>query len=658
MKIAIVGAGWVGCHLSLKLKDSHEVVLYEEEDIFSKTSLKNQNRLHLGFHYARSSSTRELCKNTFNRFLNEYPNLVSNIPNNIYAIPKNDSIVDLDTYLKIFEGWDYDVVSPPYLNNIEGSIRVDEKYIDPIKSKEFFTEKLRDIIVKKKITKADLAKLQKENDLVINCTNNVLDKNENVKYELNTLFVYEKISDIEFGALTLVDGALFSIFPYLDGTYLVSHVKYSPDVEISNDEKVGLIEKDILKYLPGFKENFKLVGVNESYKSKVKNAADPRVPVITKKDNLFNIFTGKIQGIFEIEDYIKNDVQKINSTTRKNLKFLFNKYLERDPSEEEYETHSEKNREDFEYRIQNCAERLELLKTPKVAILISGHVRDMDFLKSSYLIKYRRVDFFIFSWDQLGIWGTETDLDRPSIKDYLEKEYKKEPRIKKYAIESNKDYIENNPIDPNIKFFRYSKVPEINIKSQLYAIMKSYQLMEDYVKETGTEYDLVIKTRFDMTVVDFNLTMDLISDINTNKIIFVPDHEKAGHAHPLPSFCLSCDKIYENGIKVTHIFEHQNIICDTYAYGSASSMKKYCYLYNHYEKLCKEFEEYNLSVMDRIRINYSRDGKNYVIPMSISNDVIAQRFLFCSYPERLFMYYLDDYLLPKAKHIIFRHASV
>jgi hypothetical protein len=230
-------------------------------------------------------------------------------------------------YLKIFKDWDYDVVSPPYLNNIEGSIRVDEKYIDPIKSKEFFTEKLRDITVKKKITKADLTKLQKENDLVINCTNNVLDKNENVKYELNTLFVYEKISDIEFGALTLVDGALFSIFPYLDGTYLVSHVKYSPDVTISNDEKVSLIEKDILKYLPNFKEHFKLVGVNESYKSKVKNAADPRVPVITKKDNLFNIFTGKIQGIFEIEDYIKDNVQEINSTTRKNLKFLFNKYL-------------------------------------------------------------------------------------------------------------------------------------------------------------------------------------------------------------------------------------------------------------------------------------------------------------------------------------------
>lgn len=658
MKIAIIGAGWVGCHLALKLKDAHEVVLYEEDSVFSKTSLKNQNRLHLGFHYARSSLTRDLCKNTFNRFLNEYNDLVSNIPNNIYAIPGADSLIDLETYLKIFDGWSYEKVEPEYLNNIEGSIRVDEKYIDPIKSKKFFTEKLQDVIVKKKITKGDLAKLQKDYDLILNCTNNVLNKNENVDYQLNSLFIYEKISDVQFGALTLVDGPLFSIFPYLDDTYLLSHVKHSPDTSMTNDEKVELMEKDVLKYFPDFKKHFKLTGVNESYKSKVRNSADPRIPVITKEDNLINIFTGKIQGIFQIEDYIKKEIQQVNQTTEEDLKFLFNKYLERDPNETEYVDHLGKDKIDFENEIQNCKERLQLVTQPRVAVLISGHARDMDILKTNYLIKYRRVDFFIFSWDQQGIWGTETDLDKPSIKDFLEREYKKEPRIKKYAIESNKDYIDNNAVDPDIKFFRYSKVPEINIKSQLYAVMRSYQLMEEYIKETGIEYDLVVKTRFDMAITDFNLTTDLIEDVNRNKIIFVPDHERAGHVHPAPSFCPSCDRIYDNGIKVKHIFSHQNIICDTYAYGSTASMKKYCYLYESYEKLCKEFEEHNLSVVDKIKLNYQKDKGNYVIPMSINNDVLAQRFLFCSYPERLFMHYLDDYLLPRARHIILRHSPV
>jgi hypothetical protein len=652
MKIAIVGAGWVGCHLALKLKDKYDVTLYEEDEVFSKTSLKNQNRLHLGFHYARSSSTRELCKSTFNRFLNEYSNLVSNIPNNIYAIPTEDSLIDLSTYIKIFEDWDYDVVYPSYLTNVEGSIRVDEKYIDPIKAKKFFTDQLRDIIVKKKISKAELTKLQKENNLVINCTNNVLDKNENVKYELNTLFIYEKTSDIEFGALTLVDGELFSIFPYLNGTYLVSHVKYSPDTSISNDDKVSLIEKDILKYLPSFKENFKLVGVNESYKSKVKNAADPRVPVVIKKDNLLNIFTGKIQGVFPIEDYVNKEIRSLNAIDEADLKSLFNKYLERDPSASEYAQHSGKDKKDFEEELSTCLERVKLLKHPRVAILISGHPRGMNFLKTSHLINQPRVDFFVFSWDQRGKWGEETNLELASIEDTLDREYSQEPRIKKYVIESNKDYMEKNPIDPTVKFFRYSRVSEIYMKSQLYGIMRSYQLMEEYMKETGIKYDIVVKTRFEMGIKKFSPTKELVEDVNGNKIIFFPNAEESGHGHPLPSFCTKCDTIYKKGIKVSHIFSHDNPVCDTYAYGSVESMKKYCYLHEEYDNLCRSFEEHNLSVIDKINISYTMDGENYVI----NNDLAGQRFLFCSYPERLFMHYLEGYLLPKAEHIILAHG--
>jgi hypothetical protein len=435
-------------------------------------------------------------------------------------------------------------------------------------------------------------------------------------------------------------------------------VAHSPDATLTNDEKVELMEAAVLKYFPDFKKHFKLIGVNESYKSKVRNSADHRVPVITKKDNLITIFTGKIQGIFQIEDYIKKELKDMNNTTEEDLQFLFNQYLERDPNDAEYRIHLGKNKTDFENELKNCKERTQLMKQPRVAVLLSGHVRNMDFLKTSYLIKYRRVDFFIFSWDQQGTWGTETDLNASSIKNYLEKEYNKEARIKKYVIESNKDYIENNSVDETIKFFRYSKVPEINIKSQLYAVMRSYQLMEDYIKETGIKYDLVVKSRFDMAVTDFTLTTELIEDVNTKKIIFVPDHERSGHVHPLPSYCVPCERSYESGIKAKHIFAHQNIVCDTYAYGSVDSMKKYCYLYESYEKLCKEFEEHNVRVIDQINIPYLKDKENYVIPITTNNDILAQKFLFCSYPERLFMYYLDDYVLPKARHVILRHAPV
>jgi len=81
MKIAIIGGGWVGCHLAAKLFREHNVSIYEKNNsFFQGTSYNNQNRLHLGYHYARSFKTRELCKNTFERFINDYSFLVKNVP--------------------------------------------------------------------------------------------------------------------------------------------------------------------------------------------------------------------------------------------------------------------------------------------------------------------------------------------------------------------------------------------------------------------------------------------------------------------------------------------------------------------------------------------------------------------------------------------------
>jgi L-2-hydroxyglutarate oxidase LhgO len=97
MNIAIIGGGWVGCHLALKLKNNHKVTLYEKnKTLFEETSYNNQNRLHLGFHYSRNFKTRKLCLNTFDRFLKDYSFLTKELPKNLYCIPENESIIDLE----------------------------------------------------------------------------------------------------------------------------------------------------------------------------------------------------------------------------------------------------------------------------------------------------------------------------------------------------------------------------------------------------------------------------------------------------------------------------------------------------------------------------------------------------------------------------------
>lgn len=328
MNIAIIGGGWVGCHLTKKLKNKHNVVLFEKNNmLFSETSFNNQNRLHLGYHYARSSKTRKLCEETFDSFLNDYKFLTKEIKNNYYCVPKEKSIIDYETFLHIFEEFNYKKVELN-LKSIDGCINTNEMYIDFEKSKSFFNDELKENFVQKTITPKDLNTLSKEYDLVINSTNNILKDSEVKKsfYELTVTLIYEKLKQTEFEAITLVDGDFFSIYPYKENFYTVTDVKHTPLKKFKSNKQIyknlnenvnierikGNIEKNILNYFPDFKKYFKYNNYFLSIKSKVESGSDNRYPIITKKQNIVNCFTGKIQGIYIIEDYVNNLIKEKN----------------------------------------------------------------------------------------------------------------------------------------------------------------------------------------------------------------------------------------------------------------------------------------------------------------------------------------------------------
>jgi FAD dependent oxidoreductase len=326
LDIKIIGGGWVGCHLALKLMGEHNVSIYERNDkLFTETSFKNQNRLHLGFHYARNSKTRKLCKDTFQQFLDDYGFMVRDVEKNLYCVPIKNSLIDYDTYLQIFNGYDF-CPSDGISDTMEGCIITNEKYIDFQIAHDFFNEKLKKITIFKNIEKFELEELMEENDLIINCTNNFIKDNNDIDsfYELTISLLYEKINKINFGALTLVDGKLFSIYPYKDNLFTLTDVEYTPILKFENKDKLNdfipqinedfinnlkeKFERKVLGYYPEFTKNFKYHSYILSTKSKFMNASDNRYPVITKKKNLISCFTGKIQGIYIIEKYIKNEI--------------------------------------------------------------------------------------------------------------------------------------------------------------------------------------------------------------------------------------------------------------------------------------------------------------------------------------------------------------
>lgn len=334
---------------------------------------------------------------------------------------------------------------------------------------------------------------------------------------------------------------------------------------------------------------------------------------------------------------------------RSDIEKLFNEYLYRNPSNEEVERFSAYTYRNLEKELAVCEERMEIENTPRVAILMSGHPRNLKMVDSLKKLDSKFVDVFVFAWDQWGHRLTETDLTQYSDKENIENIIKDIPGIKAYKIESNANYVKRND-DKTIKYINWIRDAEVFVKSQLYAIYKSYELMEDYMKKTGVKYDLVIKCRFENSIVKFDTNKELIRDISENKIIFVPDGNS--HHHPFPSYCTICQRAYEMGYKHKHIFSHSNPICDLYAYGSVESMKDYCSLIHQYDDLCKQFEEHNMKMMSILKSPHTKRGEAFIIEKNDETHLETELFYFSSYPERLFSYMLDDYMLLRAQRVV------
>lgn len=342
--------------------------------------------------------------------------------------------------------------------------------------------------------------------------------------------------------------------------------------------------------------------------------------------------------------------------TRKELIETFKKYLNREPKKDEFIWHLNKNPLDFISEILTCDEYLNSEKNNKtasckIAILISGHIRNNTIKNSLDLLKNYDFDVFIHTWDNLGFKGNETNLDDLTNIKLIEDSISKIPNVKKFEIENNKKFIENLK-NENIKYFNYSS-PEKFIKSQLYSISKSYKIFEDFYESNDEKYDIVIRTRFDIEFTHFMVDNSLLHDIKNYNIIFVPNKD-SGHYHPdsNSTTCQICEKMfYEYNLKHVHSFDHSHIICDIFAYGSVNSMKTYCSLYENYDSLNKSFESLNIDMLKMKNINYTINENVYLMDMNLTGHLNSLYYINCSYPERLLQFQLKNHMLPSSSKI-------
>jgi hypothetical protein len=309
-RVAIIGGGWVGCHLAMVLRDQAEVVLYEKNHtLISETSFVNQNRLHYGYHYARNAATRRLCATTFVRFMEDYGNLVHDVSNNYYAVSEDESLLDAETISIIFGKGPHNLLDSQAFGHTSLLLNTPEKRIDAIGASLYFQWQLESLVKKEAIQRSNLQALKKDYDFVFDCTNNsLLEPLPSQFFEAVAMFIYRPKKPLPFGALTYIDGELFSIYPYNETCFSLSHVKHGimSDKSLDNaDNARRLIEEHVERYWPDFSDSFDYLFPTLSIKAKVKDSSAKRTPLMRQEDNLFSFFTGKIQGIYAIEQMVK-----------------------------------------------------------------------------------------------------------------------------------------------------------------------------------------------------------------------------------------------------------------------------------------------------------------------------------------------------------------
>lgn len=332
--IAIIGAGWYGCHLATSLIESgYNVEVFEKNsEIFQESSGKNQFRLHCGLHYPRSYKTRKQISSTYNRFKNKY--FTENVKQNIYAIAKDDSLLDYGTFITILKG--ENINFNPYagseigLENIEGALICDERAINTAKCKKNFEKKLNKVlrlntpIEKIQNTATGVIINGKLYDNCLNCTYNHFSKIKNldVEYEVCVMLQYKKEHTLSNFAITIMDGKFVSLYPKCDqeNIYTLSSVEHTPTRKFSTakeatdfmktinkkyiQSQIPKFEEGIKTYFPAFDDMFTYDSYFTSIKTKLLSGSDNRECIVKKEGNIIHIFSGKINNIFIAEDRV------------------------------------------------------------------------------------------------------------------------------------------------------------------------------------------------------------------------------------------------------------------------------------------------------------------------------------------------------------------
>jgi glycine/D-amino acid oxidase-like deaminating enzyme len=260
----IVGGGFYGARLALALRARGGRVLLVEREahLLGRASLRNQARVHNGYHYPRSILTSLRSRLNYARFLDEYEDCVYDAFTHYYAIARGTSKVTATQFAEFCRRIGAPLSEAPKevsalfdATRIESVFEVRECAFDAVRLRTRMTRELdaagvevmtsTEAVRMRTFGESTRVTLSRIDDalsvdaaLVLNCTysrlNHLLELSGAAtipaKHELTEMALIEPPQELNGAAVTVMDGPFFSMMPYPSsgGLFTLSHVRYTP----------------------------------------------------------------------------------------------------------------------------------------------------------------------------------------------------------------------------------------------------------------------------------------------------------------------------------------------------------------------------------------------------------------------------------------------
>lgn len=362
-RVIIIGGGYFGLYLAWSLAlEEYSVKLFEaESELMTHASFHNQARIHQGYHYPRSVLTALRSRETFDRFVNEFPECVYKDFDKYYLVGKHLGKVSSSQFFNFFkrigcpitraDGKVFDLVNPNYISDC---FLTKEFAFDSLRLKQAMLERIKGVDVeiclnhvalsveKKKELILKVRNLQNEIEEhtathIFNCTYsglNVVTGGSNLpliplKHELTEMVLVDVPEEIRHMGITVMCGPFFSVMPFpsvlVDGhpVHSFSHVRYTPHYEWYDKDKTKgysplskelnsawvYMKKDATRYMPILDKCRYRSSLWEIKTVLPRSEVDDSRPILAKFDygieGFHCIMGGKIDNVYDAISAVK-----------------------------------------------------------------------------------------------------------------------------------------------------------------------------------------------------------------------------------------------------------------------------------------------------------------------------------------------------------------